>query len=72
MSSLITHKLSGWQYSVEQHLLDLNRPGEVIEIIPEIIPDHWVGIVIDRRGDAFATWGILNLQKRLVKSSELL
>ena len=38
-------------------LLDLNRPGEVIEIIPEIIPDHWVGIVVDRRGDAFAMLG---------------
>ena len=38
-------------------LLDLNRPGEVIEIIPEIIPDHWVGIIFDRRGDAFATLG---------------
>ena len=45
-------------------LLDLNRPGEVIEIIPEIIPDHWVGIVIDRRGDAFATLGDFESAKK--------
>ena len=45
-------------------LLDLNRPGEVIEIIPEIIPDHWVGIVVDRRGDAFATLGDFESAKK--------
>ncbi len=45
-------------------LLDLNRPGEVIEIIPEIIPDHWVGIIIDRRGDAFATLGDFESAKK--------
>ena len=45
-------------------LLDLNRPGEVIEIIPEIIPDHWVGIVLDRRGDAFATLGDFESAKK--------
>ena len=38
-------------------LLDLNRPGEVIQIIPKNIPDHWVGIVMDRRGDAHAAAG---------------
>ncbi len=45
-------------------LLDLNRPGEVIEIIPQIIPDHWVGIVVDRRGDAFAILGDFESAKR--------
>ena len=45
-------------------LLDLNRPGEVIEIIPENIPDHWVGIIIDRRGDAFATLGDFESAKK--------
>ena len=45
-------------------LLDLNRPGDVIKIIPEIIPDHWVGIVIDRRGDAFATLGDFESAKK--------
>ena len=45
-------------------LLDLNRPGEVIEIIPEIIPDHWVGIVVDKRGDAFATLGDFESAKK--------
>ena len=45
-------------------LLDLNRPAEVIEIIPEIIPDHWVGIVVDRRGDAFATLGDFESAKK--------
>ena len=45
-------------------LLDLNRPGEVIEIIPEIIPDHWAGIVVDRRGDAFAIMGDFESAKK--------
>ena len=44
--------------------LDLNRPGEVVKIIPENIPEHWVGIVLDRRGDAFATMGNFDAAKK--------
>ncbi len=44
--------------------LDLNRPGEVVKIIPENIPEHWVGIILDRRGDAFATMGNFDSAKK--------
>ena len=44
-------------------LLDLNRPGEIIDVIPEKIPEHWVGIVSDRRGDAYAAAGDFELAR---------
>ncbi len=38
-------------------LLDLNRPGDVLKIIPEDIPAQWIGLASDRRGDALQAIG---------------
>ena len=38
-------------------LLDMNRPGDVLNIIPEDIPAQWAGLASDRRGDALQAIG---------------
>ena len=38
-------------------LLDMNKPVEALNILPEKIPSIWVGIVSDRRGDVLMALG---------------
>ena len=47
-------------------LLDLNRPGEILnqELIPKEIPDSWLAIALDRRGDAHAAMGDSNSARK--------
>jgi predicted negative regulator of RcsB-dependent stress response len=47
-------------------LLDLNRPGEILnqELIPKDIPESWLAIALDRRGDAHAAMGDFNSARR--------
>ncbi len=45
-------------------LLDMNKPAEALEILPEEIPAIWTGIVSDRRGDVLLALGKKNEAKR--------
>ncbi len=38
-------------------LLDMNKPVEALDILPEKIPPIWTGIVSDRRGDVLMALG---------------
>ena len=38
-------------------LLDMNKPVEALNILPEKIPSVWVGIVSDRKGDVLMALG---------------
>jgi predicted negative regulator of RcsB-dependent stress response len=38
-------------------LLDMNKPADALEILPEKIPTIWTGIVSDRRGDVLMALG---------------
>lgn len=38
-------------------LLDMNKPVEALDILPEKIPSIWTGIVSDRRGDVLMALG---------------
>jgi predicted negative regulator of RcsB-dependent stress response len=41
-------------------LLDMNKPAEALDLLPEKIPVVWLGIVSDRRGDVLMALGKKN------------
>jgi len=61
LRKLINHKDLGiyWVARIRLAglLLDMNKPAEAIDILPESSPENWSGIVNDRRGDVFLALG---------------
>lgn len=59
--SLVTNSNSGISWLAKIRLagllLDMNRPGDVLDVIPEEIPTQWIGLASDRRGDALYAVG---------------
>ena len=61
LRSLLEHFDSGVSWLARIRLvgllLDLSRPAEVNELIPERIPPEWIALASDRKGDAFRALG---------------
>ncbi|OUW05752.1 MAG: hypothetical protein CBD16_00745 [Betaproteobacteria bacterium TMED156] len=38
-------------------LLDMNKPVDALDVLPEEIPDNWISIASDRRGDVLMVLG---------------